>query len=556
MLWSYFEHRKACRVKQEERRDRIARLPNVFHSPLTAEEKRILDLPVSELAENVRNGKIQPQASVTAYGKAALLAHKETNCLTEVMISEALEWAQDCNLDGPLAGVPVSLKDMLGVKGFDTTVGYSAWVGKPFKEHSVVFKLLRDAGAIPYVKTNVPITLMSYESSSDLFGITTNPHNPAYSPGGSSGGESAILAYGGSRIGVGSDVAGSVRVPAHYSGIYSIKASVGRFPRTGSGTSIPGQEGVPSTHSPMTRTLEDLETFWRAVVKMKPWKYDYSCLEIPWREVDLRHKKLKWGVIWDDGIVKPSPACDRALKTVVDILQADGHTVVPINPPSPYEGLKIASQLLLADEAKVITGPIRLGEWCDSGIRQIRKWFSAPWILKKLYIWYTRYIRRDEIYAGLLEGVMSERKITEYWPVIARREAYRREWFNMMNKEELDFVLSVPNALPAVPHDGMKMGVQGVGYAVLFNMLDQTAGVLPVTHVDPVVDQVSQPTKARNIIEENLYRMYDPVKMAGLPVGVQIVGRRLQEEKVLEGMKLVEALLRNRGIQYQLLKKW
>ncbi|KAG7086803.1 hypothetical protein E1B28_002729 [Marasmius oreades] len=540
----------------EERRNRIARLPDDFHNPLTTEEKRILDLPVSELAENVRKGRIQPQASLTAYGKAALLAHKETNCLTEVMISEALDWAKDCNMDGPLAGVPVSLKDMLGVKGFDSSVGYSAWVGKPFKEHSAIFNLLRDAGAIPFVKTNVPITLMSYESSSDLFGVTTNPHNPDHSPGGSSGGESALIAYGGSRIGVGSDVAGSVRVPAHYSGIYSIKASVGRFPKAGSGTSIPGQEGVPSTHSPMTRTLEDLETFWRAVVKMEPWKYDYSCLEIPWREVDLQHKKLKWGVFWDDGIVKPSPACKRALQTVVNALQDDGHTTVSINPPSPYEGLKIASQLLLADEAKVIIGPIRFGEWCDSGIQQIRKWFVTPWFLKKVYIWYTRYIRRDDIYAGLLEGVMSEKKITEYWPIIARREAYRREWFDMWNKEELDFVLTVPNALPAVPHRGMKTGAQGAGYAVLFNMLDHTAGVLPVTHVDPVIDKVSQPTKARNAIEEDLYKMYDPVKMAGLPVGVQIVGRRLQEEGVLEGMKLVEAALRRRGIQYQLLKKW
>lgn len=144
------------------------------------------------------------------------------------------------------------------------------------KEDSTLVKLLRDAGAVPFVKTNIPITLLSFESSSDLFGTSKNPHNMAYSPGGSSGGEAALLAYGGSRIGIGTDVAGSVRVPAHYSGVYTIKASAGRFLKVGSGTSIPGQEGVPAVYSPMTRTLEDLETFWKAIVSMEPWKYDHT----------------------------------------------------------------------------------------------------------------------------------------------------------------------------------------------------------------------------------------------------------------------------------------
>lgn len=164
----------------------------------------------------------------------------------------------------------------MGVQGYDSCIGYSAWVGKPFKKDSTLVRLLRDAGAVPFVKTNIPITLLSFESVNDVFGRTTNPHKSTHSPGGSTGGEAALLAYGGSRIGIGTDVAGSVRVPAHYSGIYSIKSSVGRFPRTGNATSMAGQEGVPAVYSPMARTLEDLEYFWKAVVGMEPWKYDHS----------------------------------------------------------------------------------------------------------------------------------------------------------------------------------------------------------------------------------------------------------------------------------------
>ena len=136
--------------------------------------------------------------------------------------------------------------------------------------------MLRDAGAIPFVKTNIPITLLSYESASDIFGRATNPYSKGYAPGGSSGGEAALLALGGSRIGIGTDVAGSVRIPAHYSGIYTIRASAFRFPKTGNMTSMPGQEGVPAVCSPMAKTLEDLETFWKAVFLMKPWTYDHS----------------------------------------------------------------------------------------------------------------------------------------------------------------------------------------------------------------------------------------------------------------------------------------
>jgi Asp-tRNA(Asn)/Glu-tRNA(Gln) amidotransferase A subunit family amidase len=116
--------------------------------------------------------------------------------------------------------------------------------------------------------------LLSFESASDLWGRTVNPHVPGFSPGGSTGGEAALLALGGSRLGLGTDVAGSVRGPAHFSGIYTVKATSGRFMKAGNATSMIGQEGVPPVYSPMTRTLEDLEMFWRAVTSMKPWEYD------------------------------------------------------------------------------------------------------------------------------------------------------------------------------------------------------------------------------------------------------------------------------------------
>ena len=203
-------------AKQKERAERIRNLPPEYHAPISLDEERLLARPVAELVAAVQTGTLSPPDILLAYSKKALKAHAATNCLTEVLLGPgaAADWAATCNTQGPLAGVPVSLKDTVGVAGHDACIGYSAWVGRPVARDAALVRLLRDAGAVPFVKTNVPVTLLSFESANDVFGRTTNPHGAAYSPGGSTGGEAALLAYGGSRIGIGTDVAGSVRAPA------------------------------------------------------------------------------------------------------------------------------------------------------------------------------------------------------------------------------------------------------------------------------------------------------------------------------------------------------
>ncbi len=228
------------------------------------------------------------------------------------MVPEAERWAkgEGVNLKGPLAGVPVSLKDTVAVGGFDVSVGYSCNTGKPYEADGTLVKILKAAGAIPYVKTNIPTTLLSFESSNDVWGRCLNPHSLQYSPGGSTGGESALLAYGGSRIGIGSDVAGSVRAPAHFSGCYSLRCSTGRWPKMGSNTSMPGQEGIPSVFSPMARTLEDLVYFSKSLIGTKPWKWDHSVHPLDWNsgaERDMKDKKvLKVGVMRTDRVFSVS----------------------------------------------------------------------------------------------------------------------------------------------------------------------------------------------------------------------------------------------------------
>ncbi|KAI0264592.1 amidase signature enzyme [Gloeopeniophorella convolvens] len=549
MVFSYWAHWRACRTKQTERKDRINSLPEQYQAALTPRDSDILDKDVASLVADIQQRLVDPEHVLLAYSKKALQAHKETNCLTEVMISEAQGWARDCDKSGPLAGVPVSLKDTVGVAGFASCIGFSSplWM-TPFQTDAAIVKLLRDAGAYPFVKTNVPTTLLSFESSSDVWGRTTNPYSKKHSPGGSTGGEAALLAFGGSRLGLGTDVAGSVRVPAHYSGIYTIKASMHRFLKAGNNTPMVGQEGVPPVYSPMTRTLEDLETFWRAVISMKPWEYDPSCVPIPWRAVELP-KKLKVGVLWDDGVVAPSPACKRALEAAVNALYADGHDVIKINPPSPFEALKIGSQLM-TNALLTATSFIRWCESNDPGVAAGLLGLRLPRIITKLRAWFYRYVMRDALYADLVEGWHAQDG-QQFYALIGQREAYRTRWFDFWQAHGLDFVLAVPSALPAMRHAGSARQWKACGYTFLFNVLDYSAGVMPVTRVDRALDVLSPAFRPRNKVEADAYKGYDADDMHGLPVGVQIVGRRLEEEKVLEGMKLLTRLLKAQGIAYE-----
>jgi Asp-tRNA(Asn)/Glu-tRNA(Gln) amidotransferase A subunit family amidase len=157
------------------------------------------------------------------------------------MIVEALDKAkahdeyQDTNSTtlGPLHGVPYTLKDSFDVATYDSSLGISTRVNNPAKTSSVMYETLTKLGAILLAKTNVPQTLFSFECNNPIFGKTHNPFVKGFTCGGSSGGEAATLARNASAIGFGSDIGGSLRIPAGWSGIYSLKPTKGRFPIRG-----------------------------------------------------------------------------------------------------------------------------------------------------------------------------------------------------------------------------------------------------------------------------------------------------------------------------------
>lgn len=552
MLFGLFStpHEKNIAFKQREREERIAALPAVYTESITRDEQALLNRPAREVVDLVKKGELDPLDVLHAYGKRTIEAQAAINPVTEVMIKDAEEWAKNCNRKGPLAGFPISLKDTINVKGYDSTVGYSKYVGQPHTNESPVIKLLRDAGAVPFVKTNIPLTLHTVECYNDLWGVTENPYKKGYTPGGSSGGEGALVAFGGSRLGIGTDVAGSVRVPAHFCGIYSLRPSTERFPSMGGSTSAPGQDGIPSVTGPMCRSLDDLSFFMKTIVDMKPWEYDFSCIPLPWREIELP-RKLKFGVMWSDGIVDPSPACRRALQMTVDAVKKQGHEFVDFVIPDALYGHNIGAQCICSDGLEQCSGGRFFGERNDKGVDRALWYGRLPRFVKRIYAWFVEHVWGDKVWATVLRD-FNHYTIGEHRQHIARKYQWRQKVFEAWKDSGIDFLLTVPHSTPAFPHHTFYDSFTGLDYTFFFNILDYSAGVLPVTHVDREKDALPADFKLSKLngIARGTYKHYDADKMHGLPVGVQIVGRRNEDEKVLKGMELLESALHADGVVF------
>ncbi|KAF7324107.1 Amidase domain-containing protein [Mycena kentingensis (nom. inval.)] len=563
-------HEQLCASKQRQRQAQLASLSapgSPFAGPLSDAEQKLHALSLRELVAECSAGNVAPREVLAAYGKKALAAQRRTNCVSDFLLEEAGtagvglggggdgDCASSANAgmqEYPLLGTPSTSRGTTARSDSPAASTVPALTSAP------LVRLLRDAGALLLAKTTVPACLFDNETSSDTFGRTTNPWNPAHAVGASTGGGAALLACGASLIEIATDLAGSARIPAHFCGIYGLKGSEGRFPTAQTGTPVPGLESVRILAATMARRVEDLEEFWRRVVGMRPWVYDFTCVPMPWRPVDLQQegRKLKWGVIWDDGICEPTPACRRALAVVVEALRSQGHEVVDFEPPNIAELLTIGYQLVFAEGGVQVRDAVLPGETLNPPLKDTISLFSLPRLCKRFPGWLER---PTDPFAASLLAAMHPKTVLEERALVVRRDALRAEWHDRWTEENLDFVLTVPHALPALENGtGERASLLSAGYTFLFNMLDYTAGVLPVTTVDKRVDALprdfyTSPTsryRGMSGAAKGAWSVYDARKMHGLPLGVQIAGRRMEEEKVLEGMKVVEAALSAAGTPY------
>ena len=306
------------------------------------------------MAEMIRAGVISSAELIDQHLERIQSWHSRINAAVEVMAETARKDARaaDAKLAageevGPLHGVPFSIKDSMDVAGTSCTAGTLGRKNALCAERdATLVRRLRDAGAIPVAKTNLPDLLFSFETDNLIFGRTNNPYDLSRTPGGSSGGESALIASCGSPLGLGSDCAGSVRVPAAFCGITSIKPTSGRLPRTGHVPPYGGWVEKLWQIGPMARWTEDLVLAMKLLAGAD--QADFTALPVPLFESG-NAKDFKIAFFTDNGIARCDPAVEHAVQSCAVALAKDGMLVEEKRPCGIDKAYDLEMAILGAD---------------------------------------------------------------------------------------------------------------------------------------------------------------------------------------------------------------
>lgn len=299
------------------------------------------------LRDKLANQELSAVDVATAFCKRAAIAQQLTSCLTETMFPQALARAKglDAHLKtsgkpvGPLHGVPISLKETFNIEGVPSSLGFVSFLDRsPATQNSPLVDILLAAGAVLYVKTNVPQTMMTADSQNNVFGRVLNPHRANLTAGGSSGGEGALIALRGSILGIGTDIAGSIRIPALCCGTVGFKPSVGRVPYAGqTSAGRPGMTGIAAVAGPLCHSVRDAELLLRVVFDAPVDDMDDMALGFPWIEPGTSPtQKLTIGLLPEDPLVPLHPNMQRTLTEAVQKLATAGHRIVDLSGQVPF----------------------------------------------------------------------------------------------------------------------------------------------------------------------------------------------------------------------------
>lgn len=459
---------------------------------LSKEEIEITETDAVGIVEKISAGTWTAEEVTGAFCHRASLAHQLTNCLHETFFDAAIEdakrldkyYAQHKAPIGPLHGLPISLKDQFHVKGVETSMGYIGWIGtfmgrkgtgqeKVFESEMV--KELRALGAVLYCKTSVPHTLMTGETVNNIIGYTTNPKNRNLSCGGSSGGEGALIALRGSPAGFGTDIGGSIRIPAAFNGLYGLRPSSGRLPYEGMANSMDGQNSVLSVVGPLSHSVGSLRLLVKSLLTQEPWLHDPLVHELPWREdqekeiLDLADTtKLAFGVMKHDGSITPHPPVQRAMDIAVKTLEKLGHKIIEWKPPNHKRGQAIIGKVYTYDGGEDLHRSLALaGEPMASQVQNL--YGSKP----------TGQANASDISANNVAKREYQKEYLEYWNSTKDLAGTGRPVDS--------FIMPLAPFAAARPNRYTYLG-----YSSIINLLDYTSCTVPVTNIDGGIDVVDK----------------------------------------------------------------
>lgn len=456
---------------------------------------QIHQLSLKQMAQLIRSRELSPVEVVRAHSDRLEQLNPQLNAFIELRTDAASHEAQQAEQAilrgeelGPLHGLPISIKSSIAVADLKQECGSRTRWGIVAQEDAVLVQRLKQAGAIVIGTTNVPEMLMAYETDNPLYGRTNNPLDIARTPGGSSGGESAAIAAGLCAGGIGSDGGGSIRVPAHFTGICGLKPTPGRIPSTGHWPESLGPFALLGVVGPMARTVADVELMFRVVAGFDAG--DAMATPISLRELD-----------------------DDLLETVT-VGYLEEHPSAPVTAETRAAVRKAAATL----------------EGAGFHVRP----FSSDVLDEARDHWWTLFVR---LAAELLLPEFKDREaetstILSFSDRPPTKEDLLSAWFKRdqlrlrlaEQMSNMQVILCPVCSVPAFHHgerewkvEGQQVGyIDAMSYTQWFNLLGNPAVVLPIGQ-----------------------------SREGLPIGVQIVGQPNAEELILKIGVLLEQGLAN-----------
>ncbi|MCI4375048.1 hypothetical protein PGIGA_G00104530 [Pangasianodon gigas] len=531
-----------AREKREKELGQAEKAVNCFKTQNPGVDlNAIVTLPLAELSQRIRGGSLQPDAVLHAYMEKALEVNRKVNCSTAVLM-ESLKQLEDIesHKDGLLYGIPVSIKDNLNYEGYDSSCGVLTKLDDPAVKDSVVVSVLKKQGAIPFIKTNIPQGLLNYECGNPIYGRTVNPCNLEKTCGGSSGGEGALIAGGGSILGLGTDIGGSIRIPAAFCGICGLKPTNKRISVQGLSSCAKGGKTAMSAVGPMARDVESLALCMRALLCTDMFALDPTVPPIPFnQQVYESSEPLRIGYYENDGYLQPSPSMSRALRETKELLEKAGHTLIPFNPPRIFTAFhEYVLRGNIADAGTTLLQHFKGGP-VDPCLKHQVSLCGLPLFVKRMISLLLRPIYPRM--AAAMHTLCGVGSAAELWKQHKEVEDYIHETLAEWRKLELD-VLLCPMLGPAFNFSYPGKQTSALSYTALYNVLNFPVGVVPVTVV--TAEDEDQLKHYRG----NFGDIWDKTFVkairggVGLPIAVQCVALPWQEEMCLRLMREVEKL--------------
>lgn len=509
--------------------------------PAGADPAGLAGLSAAELARRIARGEATAAQAVEAHIARLEAVNPALNAAVVKLYDQARAQAraadarQSAGLPlGPLHGVPVTVKECLDIEGTPSTFGLRSRARHLAPADDAYVARLKAAGAIPIAKTNVAQLLFCYESENPVYGRARHPAHPGRTPGGSSGGEAALIASGASPLGLGTDLGGSVRIPAAFCGLSGFKATAGRFPDPGRGSVPWGQRAIPSQVGVLGRSTADVTLGLNALEAGRDMAVDPAPGLGDPAAVDVRGLRIAY--FEEDGVFAPAPAARRAVREAAEALRRRGAKVCAWALPEGPRAMELAGALLFGDGGEgfraLLDGDKPIPQLAD--LVNLSRW---PDPLRKAMRACLAGIGQTGMARNM--GIFGHRSAAEYWRNVEAQAGYRAAFARALAQAPggpCDALLCPPCGLPAFTHGASRELVTAGVYALLFNLLGWPAGVVPFTRVRPGEETGRAPSRDR--VERRALEVERG--SAGLPVGVQIAAPPWREDVVLALMAAVE----------------